>query len=194
MLTDLQLCNGGLSKISSSRINILTPPRTPLEQYMKVNYEHWKRTELAKRRWVFALVEEYDLTLNATLTDTDRPYKFALPNDCLRPIRNRYTPWVQRGRFVYASSETLKLDYIKNAPESDFDPLFNEVLMCKIGYEACEYVTQSTSKTEKAYKLYQEAVKDAGQANAFVIGPEDIAADDSNFSWLGAHDGYYTNG
>lgn len=193
MLTDVQIINLGLSKVVASRVNRIDPASTPLEKYMAVNYPHWKRVELAKRRWVFAKVEEYTLTLNATLEDTDRPYKYVLPIDCLRPIRNKYTEWVQRGRYIYSASATLKIDYIRNAPESDFDSLFEEVLACKIGYESSEYVSASAAKKAAAKEAYDEAVALAGKANAFTIGPEDVQSDDSDFSWLQARQGTPTD-
>ena len=189
MLTDVQIINLGLSKIASSRVARIDPASTPLEKYMAVNYPQWKRAELAKRRWVFAKVEEYTLTLNEILTDTAKPYKYLLPIDCLRPIRNKTTEWVQRGRYVYSYQDTLKIDYIRNAPEGEFDPLFNEVLACKIAYESCEYVTQSTSKKVSAKEDYEDAVKLAGAANAFTIGPEDIGSDDSDFTWIQGRQG-----
>lgn len=185
MLTDVQVINGGLSKISSNRIGQIAPPKTSLEGYMAANYPHWKRTELTKRRWVFALEEQYALTLDSSRTDgVPKPHKFALPVDCLRPVRSKTTEWVQRGRFIFSAYDALSIDYIRNAAEAEFDPLFDEVLQCKIAFESAEYVTQSTSKKDFAYKLYKEAVSEAGQCNAFIIGPEDIQADDDDFSWV----------
>lgn len=190
MLTDVQLINGGLSKIAQNRVNRIDPATTSLEAFMASNYPHWKRTELTKRRWVFAYEEHYKLTLESTRTDgVDKPYKFALPIDCLRPVRTKTTEWVQRGRFVYSGCNELYIDYIRNAAEEEFDPLFDEVLMCRIALDSAEYVTQSNAKKEMAKALYDEAVSLAGQANAFVIGPEDIQEDDNDYSWLSARYG-----
>lgn len=187
MYTDLQICNLGLGKISASRIKQLVPPVTSLEVFMSDGYEVWKRTELTKRRWVFALEDSYPLTLSATLTiETDQKYKFALPSDCLRPVRQRQTEWKQRGRFLYSANSSLSIQYVRNVPETDFDPLFVDVLAAWIGVQACEYVTQSNSKMRDAEAKYTEAVKVAGQMNAFVIGPEDIARDDDDFPFVNA--------
>lgn len=184
MLTDVQIINLGLAGISSSRISRIDPPRTPLEVFVAANYAQQKRSELSKRRWVFATVDNYTLTLNATLTDVEQPYKYILPIDCLRPIRNKDTEWKQRGRSLYSAYPTLKLDYIRNALESEFDPMFNDVLARRIGMDSVEFVTQSNSKKADAKDDYKEAVAEAAKANAFVIGPEDIGSDDSDFSWV----------
>lgn len=185
MFTDVQTINLGLSKIASNRIASISPARTPLEGFMSANYKHWKHTELAKRRWVFALEENYPLTAEEVLTNVSRPYKFAMPIDCLRPVREKRSEWVQRGRYIYSAYSTLNLMYIRNVDESEFDPLFNEVLACRIAYESAEFVTQSNNKKEMAINLYNDAVRIAGQCNAFTIGPEDINDDnDDDSSWI----------
>lgn len=189
MLTDVQIINLGLSKIAASRISRIDPAQTPLEKYMASNYPQWRRSELTKRRWVFAMVSGYALTVSEILESdtTDQIYKYPMPIDCLRPIRTKRTEWVQRGRFIYSAYDDLEIDYIKNAPESDFDTLFNDVLAARIGYESCEYVTQSSTKRAAAKAEYEDAVAIAGNLNAFIIGPEDIgdADDAADFTWLG---------
>lgn len=185
MFTDVQIINIGLSKISANRIARIDPPKTPLEAFMASNYPHWKRVELTKRRWVFALVDDYTLTVSETLTNVAQPYKYALPTDCLRPVRTKCTEWKQRGRFLFSAYSTgLKISYIRNADESEFDPLFNDVLAAAIALGSYEFVTQSTSKGQMAAQLYKDAVDIAGQANAFTIGSEDVGSDDDNFDWL----------
>ena len=191
MLTDVQIINLGLSKIAASRINRIDPARTPLEQYMAQNYPQWKREELTKRRWNFSLSINYQLTLTNTIEGVEQPYRYLLPADCLRPIRNKYDEWRQAGRSIYSAYPVLIIDYIRNVSEADFDPLFNEVLGCKVAMESCEYVTQSNSKKADAESKYDRAVATAGQANAFVIGAEDIAADDGDYTWVSVR---YTGG
>lgn len=184
MLTDVQIINNGLSKIAASRVTRIDPPKTPLEGFMANGYEQWKRSELTKRRWVFAHTKNYALTKTDTLEGVEKPYKYPLPNDCLRPIRTKYSEWEQRGQFLYSALSELKIDYIRNAEESEFDPLFNDVLSARVAVESVEYVTQSNTKVERAEKAYKMAVAEAGRANAFVIGAEDIQDDDEDFSWV----------
>ncbi|RTL04989.1 hypothetical protein EKK58_09285 [Candidatus Dependentiae bacterium] len=189
MLTDVQIINLGLSKLASSRVKRIDPPSTPLEQYMAVNYPQWKRAELTRRRWVFAYEEAYKLTKVDTLDGVRRKYKYAMPIDCLRPIRTKRSEWVQRGKYIYSSEDNLYIDYIRNAPESEFDVLFNEVLGCKVAWESAEYVTQSSTKRDAAEAAYDKAVADAARANAFITGPESVSDEDNDeaYSWLGVH-------
>lgn len=186
MLTDIQIINLGLSKISTSRISSIAPARTPLEAFVATIYAHCRRTELMRRRWVFALVEDFTLTQEDTIEGTERPYKYPLPIDCLRVVRRKREEWVQRGRYIYSAYDTLSISYIRNVPEEDFDPLFEEVLACRVAYESAEFVTQSNAKKDSTFSLYKDAVAEAGKANAFVIGSEDMEDDDNQFSWVSA--------
>lgn len=184
MFTNVQIINLGLSKIASSRISRIDPPVSSLERFVAEGYEHWKRSELTKRRWVFATEDNYVMPLVETLQNVEQPNKFALPVQCLRPIRTKRTEWKQRKRFLYSAYPELTISFIENVKEADFDPLFVEVLACRIAVESVEYVTQSNTKKADADALYREAVQAAGQANAYVIGPEDIQSDDDDFSWV----------
>jgi hypothetical protein len=185
MLTDVDIINNGLGKVSASKVIKIDPPSTELEAFCAARYPQWKRSELAKRRWVFALEDDYELTLSEVKDNVSQPYKYPLPIDCLRPVRGKYDRWKQRGKFLYSESSRLIIDYIKDVDESEFDVLFNDVLSGRIAYEVVEYQTQSNKKKEDAKLLhYDSALKEAALANAFIIGPEDIASDDGDFSFV----------
>lgn len=184
MFTKVQIINLGLAKIASSRVSRIDPATTSLERHCAEGYLHWKRSELTKRRWVFATEDNYVLTLQDTLTDVDKPYKYGIPTEALRPIRSKFSEWKQRGRFIYSECPTLRVSLVFDKPENEFDPMFVEVLACRIARECSEYVTQSNTKNADADALYRRSVDEAGQVNAFIIGPEDIQADDSDFSFL----------
>lgn len=181
--SDVDVINLGLGKISSSSIRRINPPSTALERHCATGYLQWRRSELTKRRWVFAMIEDYPMTLTATGTGK-RPYQFLLPTNCLSPVRERQNDWIQRGRSLYSASATLTIDLINDATEDNFDPLFTEVLSCRVALECAEFVTQSGSKGQTADERYERAVDEAGKANAFIIGPEDYEQDDTGFPWI----------
>src|SRR5690606_3279827 len=114
MFTNVQIINLGLSKIASSRVSRIDPPVSPLERFVAEGYDHWKRSELTKRRWVFATEDDYILTRTETLENVDRPHKFQLPVECLRPVRGKRTEWKQRRRFLYSAYDTLRVSMIMN--------------------------------------------------------------------------------
>lgn len=193
MFTQVQIVNIGLSKIASSRVSRLDPAETSLERFVADNYNHWKQSEIAKRRWLFATEDDVLLAKVGSL-DSDIPlertdgrnYKYALPVDCLRPVRGKYTEWLQRRRFIYSARDNLRLTYIANVDESEFAPLFVEVFAARIALESVEYITQSNTKKADIQALYRIAVNDAAKVNAFVRGPEDVVSDDSDFPFLTA--------
>lgn len=177
MTTAVKIINLGLSKIATSRVSSISPAKTSLERYMADNYQHWRDAELAGRRWRFA-VERAKLTQTGEPLDGDpRPNRYLLPNDCLRPLRDNIdgqpaTEWEQRGKYLYSAYPTLTIEYIRRVPEADFDPLFTEVLACKIALESAEYVTQSNQKKADADAFYTKAINRAGAVNGFTVGSE----------------------
>ncbi len=183
-LTDVQIINLGLAKIGSSRIRRINPPQTSLEKFISEAYLHWKQSELSKRRWVFATEHEFSFSQVEELTETARPFKYQVPADCVRLIRYPSTEWIQRGQFIYSAYEALKGDYIRLADESEFDAWFNETLATRVALECVEYVTQSNTKKETVERWYARSIADAGKANAYVIGTEDLDQVDEHFEFL----------
>lgn len=184
MFSKVQIINLGLAKIASSPVSRIDPPQTSLERHVAAGYEHWKRTELAKRRWVFALEDGVQLALVEQFDDRDYAYKYAIPTEALRPVRLKRSEWKQRGRYVYSNEESIRVTLIMNVDEADFDPLFVEVLASRIALESVEYVTQSNTKKADVEALYQAAVADAARSNAYVVGPEDYGSDDNDFPFI----------
>lgn len=183
--------NLGLGKIAASRIVSLSPPKSAIEKHCAEGYPVWRDNELEIREWYFA-IEHAQLTLSpATEVNVGdgRTYRFAVPNDMLRPIRDKLTRWEQRGRFIYSASNALVLPYIARRPESDWPSLFVDVVACRVAMECTEYATQSNSKGERADVKYKNAVSVAARANMFVQGPADVRVDDSNDEWIMARDG-----
>lgn len=193
MYTSVQIVNMGLARLGSSPITRLDPPRSSLERHIATNYEQWKREEMTKRRWVFALEDDYplakvqDASSGPPLQRSDaRNHKYLLPTECLRPVRTSGSEWVQRGRYIYSAYDALKITLVLNKDESEFDPLFVSVLGARIAADSAEYITQSNTKKADAFQLYRDAVAEAGRANAYVIGPEGIVANDGQYDFLTA--------
>lgn len=191
MFTNVQIINQGLGKFASSKIRRIDPPSTNLEIHMADGYLAWKRSELAKHRWVFATEDDVILTVTSTITQTPtirQPYVYALPTECLRPIRQNDSEWKQRGhklQSAYASGLTVSMILDKN--EDEFDPLFVDVLACRIALESVDFVTQSNVKKEKIQEWYEDAVAVAKGANAFTIGAEDVTNNnDYDYPFLAA--------
>lgn len=187
MADALSICNLGLGKISASTVTNLTPPRSGLEKHCSAGYPVWRDSELQKRVWYFAKKHQI-LTLSGeddSLKD-GRKYKFAVPTDNIKLLRDKYTRWEQRGQHIWHSANTLTVEYVWRVPEALFDALFVDVLACRVGLESVEYATQSNTKGDSIQDKYNRAVMEAAKANAFVIGPQDVSLADENSEWVTA--------
>lgn len=189
MATAISVLNQGLAKLSSAAVATITPPRTSLERFCAENYVQWRRSEIAKHPWRFALT-----TVTLTQTGDVLPsahgaklYQYLLPNDCVRVRRRDGDEWEQYGRMLRSGKTTgLTVEYLADKGENEMDPLFIDVLACRVAIECVEKVTQSNTKRETIEREYERREGDAKKNNAFVTGPVDIQDDDSQYSWLSA--------
>jgi hypothetical protein len=177
------IINYGLSKVSSSRVNSIAPPTSKLEKNCAEFYPQWRDSELTKRRWVFAR-RVAALNLNPSVTPLEgRTFAFDMEPDMLRPIRDRQSTWIQNGRTILGYAEALTVEYIARVPESEFDPLFVDVLGWRVVIESVEFITQSNTKSADAQAQYDKAVKIAGINNALIVGPENSVSADELDEW-----------
>jgi hypothetical protein len=181
-----EICNKGLGKIGASRVNNLAPPITVLEVKCADEYPQWKAAELKKRRWTFATtLVKLSALLTPVSADTDgRTFQFAKPGDLLRALRAKNITWVQRGEFFYDYQNTISLEYIRNVADNEItDPLFIDVLACRIAYECAESTTQSPAKQRNALIMYKDALEEAGRNNAFTLEPHQTGGDEAAYTW-----------
>jgi hypothetical protein len=179
------ICNLGLGKITASRISSLSPPKSPLENHLAVGYPHWKAQELSKRRWHFATFHD-TLVLNATVSGDAYPFRYALPNNMLFPVRPRgYPTWIMRGNVIMSTSNQLTLEYVKNVAEDEFDPLFTDVLAWRIAAESVGVAKDGgLGEQRNAWAGYKEAIDLAALRNAFVLDMQPVDEPDESFDWL----------
>lgn len=189
-MTPKDIINQGLSKLGSSRVSTIDQPRQPLEHAAATGYPQWRDSELRKRRWLFATKRVTLTPSNDPIPDVERPYQFALPVDNLRIIRPGAATWEQRGLFLYDYGPTVTLDYVARVPDGEFDPLFVDVLACRVAMELVETATQSNTKAAKVKEMYDEAVAIAGQCNAYERGGEDMNENPYDSSWVSSRFGW----
>jgi len=115
-----------------------------------------------------------------------RTFAFAKPRDFLRlaPQDPKFSApprdWlVESGFIITDDAGPLFLRYVRNETDvTKFDPLFDEALACKIAFDICEEVTQSTAKQERADKSYMAAIYRARITNAIEAGPTEQDEDE----------------
>lgn len=188
--TNVDIINLGLGKFSSSEIKQINPPLTALERRCS-KYGQWKESELTKRRWVFATDLAYDLP-QISFTDGLRfPYKYQLGPNVLRPIRESGATWRQEGRTIISDIADLTIPVVLNILEAQFDPLFVDVLACRVWQETVSTVKESDAGRDRATEAYDDAVTTAAKNNAFTIGPEKYGNDDDAFEFLTGRSGSF---
>lgn len=82
---------------------------------------------------------------------------------------------------VSDQASPINIRYVSmNVTEGLFDASFAEAFSALLAVEVCEELTQSTSKIQQAGKLYDDAIEDAKQRNAFEQRPMNPPID----SWI----------
>jgi len=140
--------------------------------------------ELRRYRWKFALKRA---TLPALVASPEWGYTYAyqLPADFLALVQvNEYylrglkqkTLWtVESGQILTDLPAPLKVRYIRRVDNLGLvDPLFVEVVACKLAFEACETLTQSAQKEQAAGEKYRFAVQEAVRQDAIENPPDEL--------------------
>lgn len=82
---------------------------------------------------------------------------------------------------VSDQASPINIRYVsQNLTEGLFDPSFAEAFAALLAVETCEELTQSAGKIQQAGKLYDDAIEDAKQRNAFEQRPMNPPID----SWI----------
>jgi hypothetical protein len=180
--------NLGLAKLGAS-INSISPATSSLEKHCAAFYPQWKRSELAKRRWVFA-TQYISLNLDGAATvTTERPFAFTIPPNVIRIVRPKATVWEQNGKVILHVENTLSIKAVVDVDENDCDALFIDALACRVGKECIDKVSESNVKFGTLERWYKEAIREAGQSNAIIVGPEENSEPDEIDPWAAARFG-----
>lgn len=196
MANQVQIVNSALTKLGAKRITALSDNVKEARE-MNAIYELRRDACLRAHNWNFAM----ERTSLAALTDAPEwgySAAYQLPTDCLRVVQVNDTwiipgladfiggpdeePFKIEGRKIVTDwGAPLKIRYIKRITDaSQYDALFVEYFASDLAYQACEALTQSNSKAERAEKDLKNAVIAAVRANAIELPPQPIPDD----SWM----------
>lgn len=185
-ITDADISNLALQKLGTSRITSLLDA-TPNARAMNAIYTITRDAELRKYAWKFAISRAV-LAASAIAPVFGPQNAFNLPTDYLRiilPPQFALDWQIESGQILTNDGAPLNIRYVRRVIDpTQFDPAFVEAFACRLGWTACEQVTQSTSKKEGLADQYKQAIADARRANAFEATPIDAVED----SWLVARD------
>lgn len=111
-------------------------------------------------------------TADATFTDTTGyafSYRFALPDDYLRPLNEELYQYQIRGAYVYANlSEDLPFHYIRYDEDvSLWSPSMFKVIMYRLAAELCLPITQSPEILGTIEVLREKAESEAKRLKSY---------------------------
>ena len=190
MASQVDICNKALSILGAARIVAITDA-SKSARAMSAHWDMVRQAELRKRFWSFALTRT-QLPALANTPSWGFGTAYALPADFLRlhqvndsfavPAQTDYrtqddSAWALEtitdatGNWVRAIltdfGAPLKIRYVRDVTDcATFDPLFADVLAAKLAFDACEEITNSTSKQQAAQQRYDTAVKEAARCGA----------------------------
>lgn len=194
MASKVSIANRALSKLGQDRILLLSDDNKAARTINQM-IDEVIDAELRRYLWNFAI------TRTALPALADAPawgyaYQYPVPADYLALVQvNDYyvrssgqqALWsVEAGHILTNLGAPLKIRYIRRVDNpSLFDPLFVEVLACKLAMEACETLTQSETKFERMVGQYRFAVGEAIRQDAIENPPDNLPMG----SWLDVRTG-----
>lgn len=175
------ICNSTLHKLGESAI-VTLDDANDRARALKLRYAPIRDLTLRSQRWNFAL-KRARLSADVTAPDFDYELRYALPSDCLQLVyingteftpgmvdynsRSYSTYQLEGGYILTDTAAPLDVRYVARIEsEQLFDPLFDEALACRLAFDCCEKITQSTSKKQTAWQEYQMAIREAIRVNA----------------------------
>lgn len=193
--SEVEIANRALTKLGDDRLLALTDD-TKAGRTMQSLFVPVRDAELRRLPWKFALKRAQ---LSALVAAPSWGYLLAynLPADFLKLVQvNDYfiraipsvqAMWsVEGGQILTDLAAPLKIRYVRRVDNAgEFDPLFVEAFACKLAYEACEALTQSTPKKQLLGEDYKAALIEAARCDAIENPPEVLPWG----SWLDAREG-----
>lgn len=166
-MTKLDICNAALIHCGAEPINSLTD-ESKRARLVSIRYDQIKEVLLAKYSWNFAKVR-------AVLEeDSEKPAfeysaRYALPSDYVRvfKLEDDTIKFKEEGKYLLTdASGELKLTYVKNAVETEFNAMFSEVLSLAIADSISYSLVQSNTLKQRISEDYKELLREARSYNS----------------------------
>lgn len=190
------LANYALSKVGEDPILALTDD-TKKARLLNRIFDQVRDAELRRVRWKFSIKRDTALAL-VEPPAWGYTYQYPLPSDFLGLVQvndiyvrggKQRTPWsVEQARILTDMAAPLKLRYVARITNTGlWDPLFNEVVACKLAMEVTETLTQSEGKRGQARDEFKFALSEAKRQDAIESPPDELPWG----SWLDSREGGY---
>ncbi len=164
----LDICNLALSRLGESPITALDPNGSLPARLCYLHYHPVRREVLCAHRWSFAMRIVTITSSEELVGDDTHQLRHSLPPDCLRVLGVNSRCWTLRGRAVYASAPSIRLQYIADEEDTElFEPLFVEALVLRLAWKLCIPLINSTTARQALGEEYHRiALPQAAHFNA----------------------------
>lgn len=186
-LSQVRVANLALQKLGAAEI-VSMDEDTRERRAISRCYTMLRDRELRAHNWNFS-IKRAVLAPSSVAPLFEFAKAFPLPADCLRPLPPaRDVDWTieyhEGSKHILTNEGTvIYLRYVSRVTdETQFDPLFADMLACKIAWHCCEEITQSNQKKADIEREYDKAKADAKRINAF----EQATPQESEPPWLTA--------
>ena len=171
-LSQVRVANLALQKLGAGEIVSMSEDTRERRAITRC-YTMLRDRELRAHNWNFS-IKRAVLAPSSVAPLFEFAKAFPLPSDCLRPLPPaRDVDWTieyhEGSKHILTNEGTvIYLRYVSRVTdETQFDPLFADMLACKIAWHCCEEITQSNQKKADIEREYDKAKADAKRTNAF---------------------------
>ena len=171
-LSQVRVANLALQKLGAAEI-VSMDEDTRERRAITRCYSMLRDRELRAHNWNFSIKRKI-LAPSSVAPLFEFAKAFPLPADCLRPLPPaRDVDWTieyhEGSKHILTNEGTvIYLRYVSRVTdETQFDPLFADMLACKIAWHCCEELTQSNQKKADIEREYKDAKAEAKRTNAF---------------------------
>lgn len=186
MASDVDIANRALSKLGEIRITSLSDASKPARA-MNARLSLLRDAEVAAYAWGFA-VKRVHLAASTEVPVWGYSTVYERPVDDLRPllidgfsidaraigVQYSSSGFDTVGSYSFVEnkihtdlSAPLKYEYVSQVTNAGaFDPLFIEVLACRLAIDAAEELTQSATKAQAIEAQYRDALSKARRTHA----------------------------
>lgn len=195
MASQVGIANRALTKLGSARITSLDED-SKAAATLNSMYDDVLDACLREHVWSFAKTRAQLAALS------DAPlfgfgYQYRLPADFIRLIQigqflvypktdTRGLFSIENGNILTDLQAPLYIRYAKRVTDPNaMDPLFREAFACRLAIEACESITQSSTKRQAAWAEHDRAIAQAIRVNV-IERPSQPIGDDT---WLESRNG-----
>lgn len=178
MTSQVDICNLALTSIGGEAITAIDEG-TRGARLLNRRYQPTLHALLREFEWNFA-IKRVVLAQDVTAPVSEYAYRYALPADFLKVVRlnecetDEYR--VEAG-FILTDEGTVTLEYIfKAEDESLFDAQFVDVFAQRLAAEICYTLTENTSLSEQAWRIYQDKIRTARTMDSRDGTPRELEA------------------